>query len=241
MSYRDDTEAAHARIAALEEELARARAELAALKGDQKHALVVASATAMQHVPRQRAAARWLGAPTVLVNNAVAHVVDEGDGPVADVSSRVWAATLDVDLLAPARLMAACIPHMSARGSGSIVNVSSRAASHGTPRHAAYSAAKGALEALTRSVAVDYATAGIRCNALRPGYIVHEHRDAALLAGDDEARRAALADAQLTRLTTADDVAAACLFLASAESGSITGFVLPVDGGSTTARAKVLG
>jgi hypothetical protein len=67
MSYRDDTEAAHARVAALEEELARTRAELAALKGDQKHALVVASATAMQQVPRQRAAARWLGAPTVLV------------------------------------------------------------------------------------------------------------------------------------------------------------------------------
>jgi hypothetical protein len=67
MSYRDDAEAAHARIAALEEELARAHAELAALKGDQKHALVVASAAAMQQVPRQRAAARWLGAPTVLV------------------------------------------------------------------------------------------------------------------------------------------------------------------------------
>lgn len=67
MSYRNDNEAAHARIAALEEELARTRAELAALEGDQKHALVVASATAMQQVPRQRAAARWLGAPTVLV------------------------------------------------------------------------------------------------------------------------------------------------------------------------------
>jgi hypothetical protein len=67
MSYRDDIEAAHARIAALEEELARTRAEVAALKGDQKHALVVASATAMEHVPRQRTAARWLGAPTVLV------------------------------------------------------------------------------------------------------------------------------------------------------------------------------
>ena len=67
MSYRDDTEAAHARVAALEEELARTRAELAALKGDQKHALVVASATAIQQVPKQRTAARGLGAPTVLV------------------------------------------------------------------------------------------------------------------------------------------------------------------------------
>ncbi|HEY2744126.1 MAG TPA: hypothetical protein VGL86_05875 [Polyangia bacterium] len=67
MSYRDDIEAAHARVAALEEELARTRAELAALKGDQKQALVLASATAIELAPRQRSAARWLGAPTVLV------------------------------------------------------------------------------------------------------------------------------------------------------------------------------
>lgn len=67
MSYRDDTEAAHARVAALEEELARTRAELAALKGDDKHALVLASTTALELVPKQRAALRWFGAPTVLV------------------------------------------------------------------------------------------------------------------------------------------------------------------------------
>jgi len=199
----------------------------------------LASPSAATEIVEETAAS--VGPPTILVNNAVAHVVDEGDGPVADVSARVWAATLEIDLLAPARLIAACIPHMTARGSGAIVNVSSRAASHGTPRHAAYSSAKGALEALTRSVAMDYAQSGVRCNAVRPGYIVHERRDAALVAGDDEARRAALADAQLTRLTTAEDVAAACLFLASPDAGAITGFILPVDGGSTAARAKVLG
>jgi NAD(P)-dependent dehydrogenase (short-subunit alcohol dehydrogenase family) len=182
-----------------------------------------------------------VGPPSILVNNAVAHVVDEGDGPVEAVSRSVWTLTLEVDLLAPARLITACLPHMTARGAGSIVNVSSRAASHGTPRHAAYTAAKGALEALTRSVAIDHATAGIRCNAVRPGYILHEQRDADLLSGGDEARRAALADAQLTRLTTADDVAAAVLFLASPEAASITGLVLPVDGGSTTARPRVVG
>jgi hypothetical protein len=67
MSYRDDIEAAHARVAALEEELARTRAELATLKGDGSHALVLASATAIELAPKQKSAARWLGAPTVLV------------------------------------------------------------------------------------------------------------------------------------------------------------------------------
>src|ERR1044072_8186359 len=57
---------------------------------------------------------------------------------------------------------------MSALGRGSIVNVSSRVASHGTPGCAAYTAMKGGLEALTRSVAVDFAATGIRCNAVRP-------------------------------------------------------------------------
>jgi NAD(P)-dependent dehydrogenase (short-subunit alcohol dehydrogenase family) len=178
-----------------------------------------------------------LGPPTILVNNAVAHLVDDGDGPVDRVSASVWSQTLQVDLVAPAQLIAQCLPHMTAIGQGSIVNVSSRAASHGTPAHAAYSAAKGALEALTRSVAVDFAAAGVRCNAVRPGYVLHERRDASL----SEERRAQIAAAQLTRPVTADDVAAACLWLASAESGGVTGLVLPVDGGSTSARPTAVG
>jgi NAD(P)-dependent dehydrogenase (short-subunit alcohol dehydrogenase family) len=134
-------------------------------------------------------------------------------------------------------MVAQCVPHMTAAGHGSIVNVSSRAASHGTPGHTAYSAAKGALEALTRSVAVDYAKAGIRCNAVRPGYVLHERRD----AGADDARITQIASAQLTRPVTAADVASACLWLASGESGGVTGLVLPVDGGSTSARPTAVG
>src|SRR2546423_942763 len=142
------------------------------------------------------------GAPTILVNNAVAHVVDDGDGSVAHVSAAVWLQTFEIDVLAPARLIGQCVPHMTAAGHGAIVNVSSRAASHGTPGHAAYSAAKGALESLTRSVAVDYASVGIRCNAVRPGYVLHERRD----AGNDSARMAQIAAAQLTSPVTATDV-----------------------------------
>ena len=176
-----------------------------------------------------------LGPPTILVNNAVAHAT--GDGVVSQVSDSTWLEILEIDLMAPARLIAQCVPQMAAVGHGSIVNVSSRAASHGTPGHAAYSAAKGALESLTRSVAVDYAKVGIRCNAVRPGYVLHERRD----ADADDARLAQIAAAQLTSPVTAVDVANACLWLASRESAGVTGLVLPVDGGSTAARPTVVG
>ncbi len=176
-----------------------------------------------------------LGPPTILVNNAVSHV--EGDGSVGQVTDASWLAILEVDLMAPARLIAQCVPQMTAAGHGSIVNVSSRAASHGTPGHAAYSSAKGALESLTRSVAADYAKAGIRCNAVRPGYVLHERRDAAI---DDE-RLARISGAQLTPPVTAADVANACLWLASSESAGVTGLVVPIDGGSTSARPVAVG
>jgi NAD(P)-dependent dehydrogenase (short-subunit alcohol dehydrogenase family) len=175
------------------------------------------------------------GPVTVLVNNAIAHV--QGDGAVTDIGHSVWLDTLELDLIAPARLIAAALTQMIAVGRGSIVNVSSRAASHGTPGHAAYSAAKGALESLTRSVAVDYAAVGIRCNAVRPGYVLHERRDADL----DDDRRRHIEAAQLTAPVTAADVAATCVWLASAEAAAITGLVVPVDGGSTAARPTVIG
>jgi NAD(P)-dependent dehydrogenase (short-subunit alcohol dehydrogenase family) len=178
-----------------------------------------------------------LGPPTILVNNAVAHLDGASDGRVEDVTPAVWSAALTVDLLAPAALIAGCLRHMTAIGQGSIVNVSSRAASHGTPDHAVYSSAKGALESLTRSVAMDYSYAGIRCNAVRPGYVLHERRDAGLT----RERFDEIAAAQLTPPVTADDVAAACLWLASSESAGVTGLVLPVDGGSTSARPTSVG
>src|SRR4051794_11016895 len=176
-----------------------------------------------------------LGVPTVLVNNAVAHI--GGDGVVSQVSDTAWRGILEIDLMAPARLIAQCVPHMAAVGHGAIVNISSRAASHGTPRHAAYSAAKGGLESLTRSVAVDFASVGVRCNAVRPGYVLHEHRD----ANADDDRLAHIGAAQLTAPVTAIDVANACLWLASNESTGVTGIVIPVDGGSTAARPTSVG
>jgi len=172
------------------------------------------------------------GGLSVVVNNAAAS--GGGDGPVADLSDERWLAILEVDLLAPARLCRAAMPHLRASGHGSIVNISSRAASRAARGFAAYTAAKGGLEALTRSIAVDEARHGVRCNAISPGYVLNERRDADL-SDEERTRREAM---HLLGLGTGDDVAHAAVYLASQESRWLTGTVLPLDGGSSAARGS---
>jgi len=181
------------------------------------------------------AAVERFGRLTVLVNNAV--TTEVRDGPVTSIADEGWDQVLAVDLTAPARLCRHAIPAMSAAGHGSIVNISSRAGQRGSPGYAAYAAAKGGLDALTRAVAVDHAHQNIRCNTVSPGYILNERRDSELT---DERRRQ-LEAMHLTRLGRASDVAYAVLYLASSESEFVTGIMLPVDGGSSTARARSLG
>jgi NAD(P)-dependent dehydrogenase (short-subunit alcohol dehydrogenase family) len=183
------------------------------------------------------AAVERLGGLTVLVNNAVASTVDETDGPVGELSTRSWEASLRVNLTAPMWLARAAIPHMVEAGHGSIVNVSSRAAERASRGLAAYIASKGGLNALTRSIAVDYAEHNVRCNTISPGYVLNERRDAALT--DD--RRTRLEGMHLTRLGEASDVAYAAVYLASRESEFVTGVNLALDGGSSAARGLTLG
>jgi NAD(P)-dependent dehydrogenase (short-subunit alcohol dehydrogenase family) len=126
---------------------------------------------------------------------------------------------------------------MRRAGHGSIVNISSRQAERASPGLAAYCAAKGGLNALTRSIAVDYAADGIRCNTISPGYVVNDRRDADMTAE----RRARYEGMHLTRLGTAADVAHAVVYLAGRESEFVTGVNLQLDGGSSIARALTLG
>jgi len=181
------------------------------------------------------AAVERLGGLTVLVNNAAAG--SGGQSPVGRIDTALWERVLRVNLTAVAWLCRAAIPHMLAAGHGSIVNVSSRQAERASPGLAPYVASKGGLNALTRSIAVDYGRQGIRCNALSVGYVVNERRDAAMT----DARRAELEAMHLTRLGRPDDVAYAVVYLASRESEFVTGGVIPVDGGGTIARGRVLG
>lgn len=171
------------------------------------------------------------GGLSVLVNNAAAA---ELDGTAATLDDQQWRAILEVDLLAPARLCRAAMAHLRASGHGAIVNISSRVASRASPGLAAYTAAKGGLEALTRSIAVDEARNGVRCNAISPGYVLNERRDATITA-EERARREAM---HLVGLGEPDDVAHAAVYFASRESKWLTGVVLPLDGGSSAARGS---
>ncbi len=179
-------------------------------------------------------AAARLGSLTVLVNNAAG---GGGDRPIAEISTESWESILRVNLTAVMWLCRAAVPRMIEAGHGSIVNISSRAGERASPGLAAYIASKGGLNALTRSVAVDYAAHGIRCNAISPGYVLNDRRDADLA---DE-RRTRIAAMPLTRIGVSTDVAHAAVYLASLESEFVTGINLPLDGGSSAARGLVLG
>jgi NAD(P)-dependent dehydrogenase (short-subunit alcohol dehydrogenase family) len=181
------------------------------------------------------AAAERLGGLTVLVNNAA--LGTGGRSPIGTFDTATWEAVLRVNLTCVAWLCRAAIPHMRAAGHGSIVNISSRQAERASAGLAAYIASKGGLNALTRSIAVDYAREHIRCNAISVGYVINDRRDANMTPE----RRAQLEAMHLTRLGQPDDVAYAVVYLASRESEFVTGALLAVDGGGTIARGRVLG
>ena len=182
-------------------------------------------------------AVKAMGQLTILVNNAVAEVVDGADSSIATMNTTSWEATMKVNATVPMELCRAAIGPMRSAGHGSIINISSRQAERPSVGLAAYAASKGALNALTRAIAVEEASNQIRANTISPGFILNDQRDADI--ADD--RRALLEAMHLTRLGQARDVALAAVYLASSESGFVTGINLQLDGGSSNARAASLG
>ena len=147
------------------------------------------------------------------------------------MNGAVWRADLAVNL-DPAFLAARRVqPMMSAAGGGAIVNLASITALLGAPRLASYVAAKGAIIALTRSLAREWGAQGIRVNAISPGWVVTERQLALWLTPQAEAEWAKLT--ALPGRLMPDDIADAALFLASDASRMITGQNLVVDAGRT--------
>jgi NAD(P)-dependent dehydrogenase (short-subunit alcohol dehydrogenase family) len=170
----------------------------------------------------------------VLVNNGAAtDLVGPGgmDAPLLDIDTARWEAIMRGCATTVVWSTQAAMRHMVNGGGGAIVNISSAASTLGTPAMAAYSAAKAAVEALTRSIAVDYAPRAIRANNLVLGFVVSRPSHEAMAT--DPTIGPALRAMQLTRFGRPDDVAAAALFLASDEAEFITGTSLIVDGGAT--------
>ena len=125
------------------------------------------------------------------------------------------------------------IPAMIDAGGGSIVHMGSRTAIRGVPGTAARTASRGAIHALSRAIAVDFAPYNIRSNVVSPGAILGKERDGD--ADRDATAALRLKETNLTRPPTTLDMAYTALFLASSESGAITGHTIPVDGGGSAA------
>ena len=140
-----------------------------------------------------------------------------------------WEKTFQINLNAPFQLAQQLVPRMKDQGGGSIINITSLAAEMGFPNNPAYGAAKGALKQLTKSMAFDLGSCGIRVNNLGPGYF---HTDMASLSYSDPKRREARARSTfLGRWGEPDDLAGAIIFLASDASRYMTGQDLYIDGG----------
>ena len=136
---------------------------------------------------------------------------------------------LAVNVRAPLLLIAALVPAMVERGRGSIVNLSSISGVMGTPRRAAYAASKGALDAATRSLAIELGPSGIRVNSVAPGVV-----DTALWAKNKTIPgvvETIEAQTPLRRWATPEDIADAIAFLASDAARFVTGETICADGG----------
>jgi NAD(P)-dependent dehydrogenase (short-subunit alcohol dehydrogenase family) len=165
----------------------------------------------------------------VLVNNAAVSVA----GSAGEMSEEDWVRVVDVNLTGVWRGMRVAIPRMLAQGGGSIVNLSSVQARVGFLGWAGYAASKGGIDALTRQAAVEYASRGIRVNAIVPGTIATEMNERIMASSPDPDAVMAgwVAMHPMGRVGQPEEVAAAIVFLASDDAAFVTGELLRVDGG----------
>ena len=181
-------------------------------------------------------AAEAMGGIDIVVNNA-------GIGAQGTVETNPldeWRSVFEVNVFGMVRVTRAALPHLRLSAHAAIVNTCSIAATAGLPERALYSASKGAVLSLTLAMAADHLHEGIRVNCVNPG-TADTPWIARLLdrAADPAAERAALEARQPSgRLVTAEEVAAAVLYLAGPAAGATTGTSLAVDGGMAGLRLR---
>ena len=157
-------------------------------------------------------------------------------GTVLQATDEDWDFAFDLNVRSQFWMIQAVLPAMLARGKGSIINMASIASSvRGLPNRFIYGASKAAVVGLTKAVAADYVTQGIRCNAVCPGTVETPSLQDRINSQPDpvEARKQFIARQPMGRIARADEIAPVVVFLASDESSFSTGNVFSVDGGMT--------
>ncbi|MBX2880681.1 MAG: SDR family oxidoreductase [Granulosicoccus sp.] len=154
-------------------------------------------------------------------------------GSILACSDEQWDAAFDINVKSMFRMSQAVLPGMQEMGRGSIINISSIAAHQGLVDRFVYGASKAAVIGLTKSIAADFVTQGIRCNAIAPGTVQSPSLDQRINAFEDpqQARKQFIARQPMGRLGTAEEIANIALYLASDESLFTTGTLMKVDGG----------
>jgi 2-keto-3-deoxy-L-fuconate dehydrogenase len=156
-------------------------------------------------------------------------------GSLLETSPEAWRRSFTLNVDSMFHLCRAVLPGMLARGRGSIINMASVASSiKGVPNRCAYGTTKAAVIGLTRSIAADYVSRGIRCNAICPGTVRTPSlatRVAALGGDPDAAWQSFIARQPMGRLGEAEEIAALAVYLASDESSFVTGTTQVIDGG----------
>jgi 2-keto-3-deoxy-L-fuconate dehydrogenase len=156
-------------------------------------------------------------------------------GTILDTDDASWRRSFAINVDSMFHLCKAVLPSMLERGKGSIINMSSVASSiKGVPNRFAYTATKAAVIGLTRSIAADYVTRGVRCNAICPGTVKTPSLGDRVraLAGDEDSNWRSFVQRQpMGRLGEPEEIAALALYLASDESSFTTGTVHVIDGG----------
>ena len=170
-------------------------------------------------------AAAHMGGLDGLVNNAA--ITNSGGRFMADIALDMWDRVMNVNVRGTWLATVAAQPHLAASGSGRVVNLASDTALWGAPNLMAYVASKGAVMAMTRSMARELGPQGITVNAIAPGLTLVEATEYVPQARHDHYRNGRA----IERAQVPEDVTTAVLFLLSRGSGFVTGQVLPVNGG----------
>ena len=163
----------------------------------------------------------------ILVNNAGLF----NGSPLHEISDSQWDEIMDINIRSVFQLTRRVLPVMLSQKYGNIIHISSILGLIAVPQVAAYNVSKGALNQFSRSIAVEYGSSGIRSNSICPGLIATDMT--ADLMKDTDLMKEWSKEYPIGRFGKPEDVANACLYLASDESSFVTGITLPVDGGFT--------